>query len=135
MREIEFRCWNKSDKEFEYLEDMVINDIVLSLPSYKIYKINRYYDDLHDQFYIEKIDVTDEYELLQYTGRKDKYGKKIFEGDIGKDKFGTRPLICKFYVGSAAFVWVDFEDDGIQVDLDCFVEVIGNIYENPELLS
>ena len=78
--------------------------------------------------------------LMQYTGLKDKNGKEIYEGDIAKipNEFPEEPesspsliLEVKFSQTLATFrigKYFLFE----YVD-DC--EVIGNIYENPELIN
>ncbi|MDM0974723.1 hypothetical protein G6Z18_14740 [Clostridium perfringens] len=80
--------------------------------------------------------------LMQYTGLKDKNGKEIYEGDI---------LSIKIYSGDKVIVEgktvVEFKDgcfgviwgyDKAFLSLNSFFkakfEVIGNIYENPELL-
>lgn len=80
---------------------------------------------------------TDFKNLLQCTGLKDKNGKLIFEGDIVDilPEVETTGII-KWSDDLARFVIVY---ENIQCDFDNYygyeLEVIGNIYENPELLE
>lgn len=69
----------------------------------------------------------------QYTGLKDKNGKKIFEGDIIKDCLDEIGII-EYKPKRAAFVVKNWEDGYILWTQDN-IEVIGNIFENPELLE
>ena len=82
-----------------------------------------------------------EFELLQYTGIKDKKGKEIYEGDI----FATynNHNFTVIYEDTR-FIGVDADRDGkgyvccvdsCYRDRSSSIEVIGNIYENPELLE
>ena len=87
----------------------------------------------------------DEIELIQSTGLKDKNGKEIFEGDIitnGPDVMCMkRHNTLGFYVeekGEVEFiadsaVLEDFEEDAKEIADR--LEIIGNIYENTELLE
>lgn len=76
--------------------------------------------------------------LSQYTGLKDKNGKEIYEGDIILIKDNTEKLIVKWYDG--AFVLVNKYDEHFEGYVALYrympieIEVIGNIYDNPELL-
>ena len=76
----------------------------------------------------------DETTICQYTGLTDKNGNKIWENDIVKDNvvFGTVVWDEKY----AQFM-IDDEFDGHQDYSDWWgeVEVIGNIFDNPELLG
>jgi uncharacterized phage protein (TIGR01671 family) len=80
----------------------------------------------------------DEEKLMQYTGLKDKNGKEIYEGDVVHffrflaDKSG---FIGEVYFENGQFLLrpsITIIDCRLS-DHDC--EVIGNIFENPELLS
>ena len=87
----------------------------------------------------------DEIELMQSTGLKDKNGKEIFEGDIITN--GQNVMCMKrhntlgFYVeekGEVEFiadsaVLEDFEEDAKEIADS--LEILGNIYENKELLD
>ncbi len=82
--------------------------------------------------------------LMQFTGLKDKNGKEIFEGDIVKYKSG-----CNTYTEEVAydknFAGFGVKDAKADIiftfwelaeDIDLIsLEVVGNIYENPELLG
>ena len=87
----------------------------------------------------------DEIELMQSTGLKDKKGKEIFEGDIitnGKDVMSIkRHDTLGFYIdfkGKIDFIadgadLEEFEEDAKEIADS--IEILGNIYENPELLE
>ena len=71
----------------------------------------------------------------QYTGLRDKNGRKIFEGDIVK----MRAYGVGYHCTSVYFRDGKFAVDGTQYHFKNIcsnsVEVIGNIYDNPELLE
>ena len=76
----------------------------------------------------------------QYTGIDDKNGKKIFEDDILK--FGKYLYVVEWEDGSLCAFQKNYLKDGIsesykpvRVLADDGAEVIGNIYESPELLE
>ncbi|HHR1641747.1 TPA: YopX family protein [Listeria monocytogenes] len=85
----------------------------------------------------------DDVVLMQYTGLKDKNGKKIFEGDIVRNINGEYSYIgivnkdrYTFYIkGVAPKDNYDFADVSDTVTGKSSLIVIGNIHENPEILE
>lgn len=82
----------------------------------------------------------DEIELMQSTGLKDKNGEEIFEGDIVDYK--GRKAVIKWHGSYASFIYrfVDELKERVSEWHPLFLayyhfEVIGNIYENKELLD
>lgn len=79
----------------------------------------------------------------QYTGRTDKNGKKIFEGDIATcmTKYGGDIGIVTFKDGKFAIYWQSeyrYPKCGKTTDyyhMNARTKVVGNIYDNPELIG
>jgi len=81
---------------------------------------------------------------MQFIGLKDKYGKEVFEGDIIRDSENWVALVVydEKYVGFG-LDYQPFDDikglsvtfEELKIELRNTFEVIGNIYENPELLD
>lgn len=111
--------------------------------------IDRHFIIKHGEF---EYDNYDAWEVIpetvgQYTGLTDKNGKKIFEGDIVRVCLSPEIDIgvVKFDERIASFI-IDFNPCELGTFLDMFlaiqevgnkvwVEVIGNIHDNPELLE
>ena len=122
MREIEFRGLRK-DRKYSVYGDLIQykeNDFRILENKYG------YWDILHDG--IEVIPET----VGQYTGLKDKNGKKIFEGD-----FLTGNLIVLWDIENCKFWLKDKYDLDFSKPFNYVIdlEVLGNIHENPELLK
>ncbi|EHR4273034.1 hypothetical protein KUD13_002574 [Listeria monocytogenes] len=75
----------------------------------------------------------DDVVLMQYTGLKDKYGKKIFEGDICWEEHNECYGVVKFEDAKFLYLWENIAEDLWEVADS--IEIYGNIHENPELLE
>ena len=114
MREIKFRTWDKLNKE-------MINFESINFQERRVYKDTVSYRKFND------------IELMQYTGLKDMKGKEIYEGDILFETFREEYFKVVFENGSFRA-----EVDEYSLDLEDYAhicEVVGNIYENPELME
>lgn len=69
----------------------------------------------------------DEDNIMQFTGLLDKNGTKIFEGDIVNENHHESPSFVVEYNDGVFVPFGDFRSD--------IFYVIGNIYQNPELLT
>ena len=123
MREIKFRAWYPYGDGGE-----MVKDIWIDLERGSVLSDN---DDLCER------DGHSGAILMQYTGLKDKTGKEIYEGDIvgypstefiGEVRYGTLQQTRFFLYG----INVD-ENKDLRSTSD--IEIIGNIYENKELLK
>ncbi|EHC6261055.1 hypothetical protein JR570_002318 [Listeria monocytogenes serotype 1/2a] len=115
MRKIEFRAWDKEVKEMDY------NPSVIEIWQNK---------PINEQFRLES---EEKLVWMQYTGLKDKNGKKIFEGDVGWDEHNECYGVVKFEEGKFLYVWENIAEDLWEVADG--IEICGNIHENPELLE
>lgn len=144
MREIKVRVW--ADGKLYSPPDYFFEIEFWEHGSVKIWKDNRKDGDkteLMDVFHL------DEVTLIQYTGLKDKNGVEIFEGDIVGGDYHVDDSTMGKVIGvveynSMAFGFVGKKSDGSRwfdtITTPGYsevndIEVIGNIYENPELLD
>ena len=125
-KQLQFRAWDKEKKQYFYHNNNFDERMVLQLNGVLGLFNGKTYDTVTDRFVLE-----------QYTGLKDKDGKKIFEGDILEmTNVGWKYTLVKFYLGIFAFYTE--ETSFLYPMVRCYWEegrVIGNIHDNPELLK
>ena len=102
--------------------------------------IEEYHGTACDDWNITGIDFydVDPSTICQYTGLKDRNGKLIWENDVvkhdfGKDQIGVQLAIVKYDSKYACYQIKPIYDWMYCDKSDC--EVIGNIFDNPELLE
>jgi len=127
MREIKFRAWDKKNKRM-----CRVGRIEWSIDDYFVVWIEWDEKDEHR----EELRNLSQVDIMQYTGLKDKYGKEIYEGDIVKWNYWKNHWKNEV----VKYIEVNGSDDmgtdmiGFNAEL-AGGEVIGNIYENKELLE
>ena len=131
---LRFRVWVKIGKRMVFSEDILDIDYEnKEIVTQQVYFENGLPDDRDIYCY-----DFDEIELMQSTDMVDRDGKEIFEGDIvkmAKDVYSepTYYEVVRHYGGAYR---LESKQHGCELWLrhtDC--EVVGNIYENPELLE
>ena len=130
---IKFRVWNKKDNQ-------MIDWFTLTQNAWNTFIGENPLSLLYEVLVARK----DDFEVMQFTGLTDKNGKEIYEGDIITFE-DDPPGVVKW--DSDFSCWVCFESDEIISESDIFdwcqlikrqckhYIVIGNIYDNPELLQ
>lgn len=129
--------------DYDRLLESVQNQLKLEKP--EISQIMQYFEDNSNSSSEEYVTIKPD-KILQSTGLKDKNGKLIYEGDIVRFKNNVTIKGSKTHIATVehneAFNAFMYHADCIglytvnKAQNEQFdVEVIGNIYENPELLT
>jgi hypothetical protein len=126
MKTLEFRVWDKTEKVMKYSnpDGWDKNSVGWAGDHNFWYHVTRHYSNISDP--------------MQYIGLNDKYGKKIFESDIVKY---SNDALDEVRWENASCGFEPFSDS--QNNCGCCgygsdpkeVEVIGNIYENEDLIN
>lgn len=126
MREIKFRAW-------DWVEKQMCPVIVADFQDIKAKAFCRF-----PKSGTQGIISAD---LMQYIGAKDKHGVEIYEGDVIRENARRNKVdyVIQWSAAACGFVAEPFIAGRIYPNLNqgtmVHYEVIGNIYENPELVS
>lgn len=125
-----FRAWFKEEKKMYGVHELSFyhgNIISVALCNLKTLERPYFYFDIED------------IELIQYTGHNDKNGVEIYKNDIVATTFNDYKYIViwdseysSYRLQNITFNWDILELTSHKLHA---IEVIGNIYENPELIG
>lgn len=144
MREIKFRAWDKKSKKMREVNSIAFHNkrSNFDYESSNLPKvINLWGRDAIEQKDIVLHREPDQCVLMQYTGLKDKNGKEIYEGDIGNTLIGRygepkKPFLAVIKCNRCFWSFWEIERDILhEIWPNDQFEVIGNIFENKEVLD
>lgn len=127
MREIKFRAWDGEKMDSRWKDGRLVIDASTGEAQKIGYGSTPF-----------NVSIPQGLTLMQYTGLKDKNGVEIYDGDIADCNYCTKHNLQIVYdapqfrlksVGGEAC------DNAHLIRINTWLKVIGNIYENPELLE
>lgn len=133
-REVKFRIWDKTSNRMLYQDDF--ERVELDTKN-KMVSLVR--SETIESSYVLDYEDGIEAEIMQYTGLKDKNGKKVYEDDIIQYSHKAVGMILRKVRMKYGMWGIEGIVKGTQIPfaniLESEYEVIGNIHENPELLE
>jgi len=126
MRTIKFRAWDEEIKTMFANETIEIDLVNNSVEAFTGVDNKLPNGDTNHGYVCLKIS-----DLMQFTGLKDMNGKEIYEGDIVaiQTSIGRKPIPTRVFWEHGSWNISSMHRYGH------LMEVLGNIYENPELLE
>ncbi len=132
MREIKFRGWHTSHKKMFSAEEMLEDQLTITT-------LGEFINVSSSNVRFSTIYPKNKFIPMQYTSLNDENGKEIYEGDIIHGENTYKYIVfyneseCGFYLRKIG----NFQEETLNYDCiaDYGFEIIGNIYENPELLE
>jgi uncharacterized phage protein (TIGR01671 family) len=160
MRDIKFRAWLLKETKMVTVDTLSNNkgyggalEIIIDNPVFDPNKKHWKGDNRPSDSYLnhslavhKERNNGDDFILMQYTSLKDKNSKEIYEGDIIKDfltgmVYEVRFGFCKKYGFNGWYCWNEDHqrsatlNGDYDTEVNSQTEIIGNIYENSELLK
>jgi uncharacterized phage protein (TIGR01671 family) len=137
MRKIKFRAWDEESQKIYYVVTLDTESVYgkCEVPILRVIT-----GKMLDEYQPEYKTVYD-YTLMQYTGLKDKNGVEIYEGDIVENTTQTVYLGDKYeVVWNKNYAGYQLMSNGFTSNIPLIqnfmsYKVIGNIFENPELIQ